>query len=879
MRIIPACTLILVSFFVKAQPWDSLNHKGLQLYRNGQYDAAIVKLMQALSVAKEESGMVSTAYTTSLTNLAFAYKGMGNYPEAGRLFSLAVKIEDQQKSDSHIDRIEARVNFANLLLENGQYDSSEFYLQEALQMIQLAPDKNRSHYNESVHAFNMSFVSLQNSIASLKRRKGQTVEAVGILESLVNFLKEVYPEQYDSLREYRTLLSNLGNYHMELGNLDRSRQLNVVYTRLVQDHPDDPIAYLYALQNMGNIYRLLDQPDSAFLCWTQALDYINLDFYLGSELHLSILNNMGELYSSLEEYDKAIAMLHKAREINESRGGVNPKLYQTTLFNLAVTHQWSNRYPAADTVYSQLIQHLLNEVRYNFTYLTENEKIAFYRTQLEILESYLFFALSISGTIPLQEADTPYTNPDITQQLYNLQILTKGIILNATHKMKSRILEGKDESLKNDYRLWERQKNELATLIRADHPSPQQIRLLESSIENLEIKLSRKSAPFKRGFVMEAVTWKDVQQQLKPGEVAIEMVRFVGGLIYGALIVTPETTKRPVLVIIKSSEKRHLENEYFRHYANGIAYKLADTLSYQVYWQPIIESVKKIAGHDQKIKRIFFSPDGIYNQINLNTLYDGQADQYVIDQVEIHQLTNTKDLVRKRPTRSGSKSMTAVLFGRPAFTLEGLIVAEPFSDLIGTETEVDGIADLLARKKWKTHVYKGRDATERNVKQFHSADVLHLATHGFFDKPASEATANSLIRILLNSGIALAGANQSAVLEDEDGILTAYECLNLNLDETRLVVLSACETGLGKFYPGEGVYGLRLALNSAGANNIMMSLWKVDDDATQKLMTQFYREWLDKPSNMRGSFRKAQQELRKIHPEPFFWGAFVLSGI
>jgi CHAT domain-containing protein/tetratricopeptide (TPR) repeat protein len=870
--------LVILSFFVNAQGWDSLNHEGLQLYRHGQYDAAIAKLIQALRVSEDESGKVSTAYATSLTNLAFAYKGMGNYPEAGRLFSLAVKIADQQKPDSHIDRIEARANLANLFLEKGQYDSSEFYLLEGLQMIQLAPEKNPSYYRESLHAFNVSFVSLQNSIASLKRRKGQTGEAIGILESLISFLKEVYPEQYDSLSEYRTLLSNLGNYHMELGNLDRSRQLNVEYTRLVRDHPADPIVYLYALQNMGNIFRLLDQPDSAIGCWSKALDYINQDFYLGSELHLSILNNMGELYSSLEEYDKAIAVLLKAREINESRGGTIPNLYQTTLFNLAVTYQWSNRYAAADTVYDKLIHHLLDEVQYNFTYLTENEKISFYRTQLEILESYLFFALTISGTIPLQETDTPYINPDITQQLYNLQILTKGIILNASHKMKSRILEGKDESLKIDYQLWERQKNELATLIRANHPSPPQIALLESSIENLEIQLSRKSAPFKRGFVMEAVTWKDIQHQLKPGEAAIEMVRFVGGLIYGAMIITPETVERPALVIVKSTEKRYLEKEYFRHYANSIAYKLIDTLSYQVYWKPIFESVKKLVGPDLEIKRIFFSPDGIYNQINLNALYDVQAGQYVIDQVEIHQLTNTKNLQREQATEAKSKSKKAVLFGRPAFTLEGSVEVGLFSDLIGTETEVTGIADLLAKRKWKTDVYKGRDATEANVKQFHSADVLHLATHGFFDRPATEGATSSLIRILLNSGIALAGANQSTALEDEDGILTAYECLNLNLDETRLVVLSACETGLGEFYPGEGVYGLRLALNSAGAENIMMSLWKVDDDATQKLMTLFYQEWLDKPNDMRASFRKAQQELRKVRPEPYYWGAFVLSG-
>ena len=132
--------------------------------------------------------------------------------------------------------------------------------------------------------------------------------------------------------------------------------------------------------------------------------------------------------------------------------------------------------------------------------------------------------------------------------------------------------------------------------------------------------------------------------------------------------------------------------------------------------------------------------------------------------------------------------------------------------------------------------------------------------------------------MLINSGIALAGANQPNLLDYEDGVLTAYEAVNLNLDQTQLVVLSACETGLGEFYPGEGVYGLRLALNAAGASNIMMSLWKVDDTATQELMVYFYQEWLRKSGNMRQAFRSAQQQLRKKYTHPYYWGAFVLSG-
>ncbi|TAF31072.1 MAG: CHAT domain-containing protein, partial [Cytophagales bacterium] len=131
------------------------------------------------------------------------------------------------------------------------------------------------------------------------------------------------------------------------------------------------------------------------------------------------------------------------------------------------------------------------------------------------------------------------------------------------------------------------------------------------------------------------------------------------------------------------------------------------------------------------------------------------------------------------------------------------------------------------------------------------------------------------------SGLLLAGCSNYAKAEEkpqtEDGILTALEAANLELDETDLVVLSACETGLGDVKAGEGVYGLQRAFRVAGAKSILISLWKVDDAATQKLMTSFYKN-LSKLGNARLAFKAAQKEIRKEYPDPYFWGAFVLVG-
>ena len=120
------------------------------------------------------------------------------------------------------------------------------------------------------------------------------------------------------------------------------------------------------------------------------------------------------------------------------------------------------------------------------------------------------------------------------------------------------------------------------------------------------------------------------------------------------------------------------------------------------------------------------------------------------------------------------------------------------------------------------------------------------------------------------------GCEKCVYPDAEDGILTAYEISQLNLKNTELVVLSACETGLGDIQGNEGVYGLQRAFKIAGVRNLIMSLWQVPDQQTSELMTTFYRYWLIKKKSIRESLKLAQNDLRKQGLEPFYWAGFVL---
>jgi len=353
------------------------------------------------------------------------------------------------------------------------------------------------------------------------------------------------------------------------------------------------------------------------------------------------------------------------------------------------------------------------------------------------------------------------------------------------------------------------------------------------------------------------------------------------------------------MVVLKNGND--MEGKYLKYYQNLIKNKLDDNKSYQQFWQ-------KIGAKLEGSKRVYFSPDGVYHNLNLNTLFNPKTQKYLLEEKDIRIVTVTKDIVNPSPVEEDNKLAELVGFpsyytnqtGQIAATSErkspeliyGLSLKSTGSlaELPGTKTEVDKIAGILTEKGWEVKSYTGSSALEVNIKESYKPRLLHVATHGFF-QPDSTKGSNPLLR----SGLMLTGAGNTLKGEKnetgEDGILTAYEAMNLNLDNTDLVVLSACETGLGEIKNGEGVYGLQRAFKVAGAKSIIMSLWKVNDQTTQELMVAFYRNWLGaedtrpirssrpyRSFSKRDAFLAAQKELKAKYPNPYYWGAFVMVG-
>ncbi len=311
-------------------------------------------------------------------------------------------------------------------------------------------------------------------------------------------------------------------------------------------------------------------------------------------------------------------------------------------------------------------------------------------------------------------------------------------------------------------------------------------------------------------------------------------------------------------------------------------------------------------------KMIFISPDGLLNTLPFGALLDSN-DRFRIESYPIVYLTTGRDLLRLKQGNTGLHPGKPLLLANPAY---GEIPKKPatpsssgpadtrvapqmrFPALPGTEQEAMAIRPLIPGAT----LLKDSDATEGALRKEHSPILLHIATHGFFldetsaasgqsrglelsEMPApqvagktTDAAATPPELSLARSGLAFAGANKKTETGD-DGLLTALEAASLDLSATELVVMSACETGLGGVGEGEGIYGLRRALVIAGARSQIMSLWKVDDIATRDLMIEFYRG-LSSGKGRAEALRDAQISLlhKQESAHPYFWASFIHSG-
>jgi len=281
---------------------------------------------------------------------------------------------------------------------------------------------------------------------------------------------------------------------------------------------------------------------------------------------------------------------------------------------------------------------------------------------------------------------------------------------------------------------------------------------------------------------------------------------------------------------------------------------------------------------------VFVVPDGVVASVSFGALPTDNG--YLVESTRFSALDDATDLLREpSPTGDGALFVGDVDYGAPQVSTRPCVPTD-FSPLPGTRSELDVAQRRWPRRLTPPTLLDGPSATERAVRESMTGKaIVHLATHGFF---ATESCASALetgtgLDPMLLSGVVLSGANQPK--SGEDGLLTAADVASLDLDETRLVVLSACDSGRGEIRSGQGVLGLRRAFSTAGAQGLIMSLWAVPDGPTAMLMDTLYDALLHKrrPATPSEALARAQRTMLARNradgdARPSDWAAFIAAG-
>jgi len=524
----------------------------------------------------------------------------------------------------------------------------------------------------------------------------------------------------------------------------------------------------------------------------------------------------------------------------------------------------------------------------HFKYLTENQRVNYWR--------------QYERAIPMLYEAGYYSKdkPEIGKACFDAALFSKGIILGSSIEFSKLLTESGDTNLLLNYYQLLDVRQQITTKLE----QKKNVNTLNQLAEKLERNLVQKSHEFGDYTNKMLIKWENVQVSMQKNDVAIEFIDFPissDSTIYAALILRKEWSQPKMIKLFEGRQLSSIINNSSKwNYSSAMEMKISDLV-----WQKILPFIK----HKDNI---YFAPTNLLHIIAIESLplHDSVR---MNEEFNMNRVSSTKQLCIQRNNKQDNKGVTScILYGGLKYSLDNNELIQESSnyktkvrgeqynpgtfatwkELPKTKEEVDAISHLLTSKKIKSVLYTGKKGNEESFKNLSGSgySIIHVATHGFYytnDKAkknkvfdmgnSSFQEDNSLSR----SGLILSGANRAwngklLPRKVEDGILTAQEVSALNLRKTELVVLSACETGLGEI-TSEGVFGLQRGFKKAGVQTLLMSLWKVNDEATSVFMTSFYGH-LFNGDNKRAAFIKAQQTVKSMskYKSPYYWSGFVL---
>ncbi len=887
----------------------------------GEYEQAELFMLNTKTIYEKILGKEHADYASSLNSLASLYKNMGDYEKAEPLYLEAIAIREKATGKEHPDYATGLNNLAILYKEMGLFEKAEPLYLEAMAIRSRTPGIGKKHRDYAASLNNLA--SFYMVTGNYEKAEPLFVESRAIREQT---LGKEHPE-------YAASLNNLANVYNALGNYEKAEPLYIeakdIWEKATGKEHND---YALGLSNLGNFYMYRGDYAKAepLLLEAKAIRYKILgDQHPDYAITLTIL---ADLNKSMGAYEKAEPLYFEAKAIWEKFLGKGHAQYAGSLNNLAKLYSAWGEYEKAAPFHiasSQANQLLIENAVRHFSerelgnYLTnfsgsQDQALSF--AQLSgsktvvptCFDNALFYkGFLLHGAVQIKRLAG--SDPTAAHDLELLQ--SCGRRLSALYAQP---VANRDSATVTQL---ETQVNDLEKdLARTVAGFGQALRQVKW--EEVQAALRPNEA------AIEFVSYRFYQKKQ------------TDSTFYAALVLQPGATQPQLIPLFEEKQLTNLLKTegkpqpafYNELYAAG---KKGGPL-YDLIWKPIAAAMPEGATvycspsgllHRLNLGAIP-TPDG-KNLAEKNRLTMLGSTRSLAEGTKARQLAVP-------PVPAANQTATAQLYGGIQYDVTPDVAAntdahsgdlasrrgpgsgwgvENDSTLRGgnwnylrwTDVEISAAAEIMTSKGMAVTLKKGAEATEESFKSIGtngpSPRILHVATHGFFfpdpgplpafptrrdrlpsggGEKAGEKTFKVSQNPMIRSGLVLAGGNQAwktgkPLRPDlEDGILTAYEISQMNLSNTELAVLSACETGLGDLVGNEGVYGLQRAFKIAGVRYLIMSLWQVPDFQTQVFMTAFYKHWLEGKMAVPEAFRATQSELRAKYGDAFKWAGFVL---
>jgi CHAT domain-containing protein/tetratricopeptide (TPR) repeat protein len=857
----------------------AINSLAVVCWEQCRFEEAEMLLKRALQIIEKTSGPNSTRAANSLGNLGLVYDDMARYAEAEEATKRALSIFIELFGSEHPSIAACYNNLGMVMRKQGRYAETDETYAKALAIREKIFGPNDIEVARILH-----------NLANNKRSQGEYDQASPLYERSLKIRRGVLGEEHHHVGQ------SMGHLAANYVSLDR--------------HAEAESLYVKSLSILENVV-VAESPDIAIT-----------------------LSGLKVLYAKEHRYAEAQSLHERELKIWESAFGAHHPETAKSLLDLARFHNHLGEYDAALLYYQQLCESRQRFIGHALSYASENQKMSYIRKYPLIEHSLLSLAL----------ADTTLESHELALEMV---LRGKAAVIDAISAEKEFAYCSHDNSITASAERHDEVCGGIAMMTLASEKFDPDVyrdslEALYSAKDSIEAKLSAACTEFKGELELRDFELDDVVSALDGGSALLEIVRYqpvdFDGLYssekpdprtrYLAFTVDPSGEIRVAdlgeadLIDSLVTEYRNAMSEAPQLIYEGYEADAVEVLA--TFTKPLYEIVfAPLEKHLGDNTRILVSPDGLLNLLPFEILPcpDGK---FAIEKYHISYLSSGRDLLRyRKQPKPGSQN--AIVVADPDYEMKMVASAEqrlsddsssvyalsleplrgsedkmdcldhPFSPLSDTRVEGESIRTLLtANAAFKTSCHFGSDATEEAIKAVNTPPtVLHLATHGYLCPKASfSCTAELYENPLLYSGLVLAGANRSilreadstpASFQAEDGVLTSLEVSGLNLVGTELVVLSACQTGLGEIRNGEGVFGLRRAFQHAGTRSVIMSLWPVPDRQTRELMQSFYENWLSgrsKSSALRqaavNALRQRWESIGSAHP--LFWGGFVLVG-